>query len=88
MSDPVFQQAFARVRSRYSDVEWQSRSGRDVVEEVYREIRIIDTELKQASRPNQAGAERRETHSPRAGPDRGDEIQGDGGHAKAPPSRE
>ncbi len=43
-SDEVFQEAFNRVRSRYSDREWQTLSSQQVVEEVYREMRAIDAE--------------------------------------------
>jgi hypothetical protein len=44
MSDQVFQEAFARVRARYSDAEWQTMSPQQVVEEIYREMRVIDVE--------------------------------------------
>jgi hypothetical protein len=42
MSDLTFQLAYARVRTRYSETEWQTMSPHQVAGEIYREIRILD----------------------------------------------
>jgi hypothetical protein len=47
MSDQIFQEAYAHVRSRYSDNEWRALTGHQITEEIYREIRIIDAERNQ-----------------------------------------
>jgi hypothetical protein len=49
MSDPSFEQAFARVRSRYPDDEWRSMGSKAIAEAIYREIRTIDAERQRRS---------------------------------------
>ena len=44
MSDHIFQDAFARVRSRHDDQAWFALSPREITDSIYREIRIIDHE--------------------------------------------
>jgi hypothetical protein len=44
MSDQVFQNAYARVRSRHTDLAWFALSPREITDSIYREIRIIDSE--------------------------------------------
>ena len=44
MSDRVFEEAYARVRSRFSDDAWFAMPPRAVTDEIYREIRQIDAE--------------------------------------------
>ena len=44
MSDHVFQDAYARVRSRYSDQAWLNLAPREITDAIYREIRRIDSE--------------------------------------------
>ena len=44
MSDPLFQKAYARARSRFSDSGWLSLSPREITEAIYGEIRQIDAE--------------------------------------------
>jgi hypothetical protein len=47
MSDGSFQEAYARVRSRYSDQAWIALSPRQITDAIYREIRQIDAERNQ-----------------------------------------
>jgi hypothetical protein len=42
MSDLIFQDAYARVRSRYSNQEWVALSPREVTTLIYQEMREID----------------------------------------------
>ena len=44
MSDQVFQDAYSRVRGRFSDREWFGMTPREITDAIYREIRIIDQE--------------------------------------------
>jgi hypothetical protein len=44
MSDRVFQDAYARVRSRHTDQTWFALSPREITDSIYREIRVIDRE--------------------------------------------
>lgn len=44
MSDPIFQEAYARVRGRYDDQAWFALSSREIADSIYREIRLIDRE--------------------------------------------
>lgn len=44
MSDPVFQAAFNRVRSRHSDRAWFALSPREITDSIYQEIRSLDRE--------------------------------------------
>jgi hypothetical protein len=44
MSDQVFQNAYARVRSQHNDQAWFVLSPREITDSIYREIRRIDTE--------------------------------------------
>ena len=44
MSDQVFQDAYSRVRGRFSDQEWFGMTPRQITDEIYREIRVIDQE--------------------------------------------
>jgi len=47
MSDGSFQQAYARVRSRFSDQAWIALTPRQITDAIYREIRQIDAERNQ-----------------------------------------
>jgi len=42
MSDLIFQDAYARVRSRYSNQDWVTLSPREVTTLIYQEMREID----------------------------------------------
>jgi hypothetical protein len=44
MSDQIVQDAYNRVRSRYSDEVWYALPPRALTDEIYREIRRIDAE--------------------------------------------
>jgi hypothetical protein len=44
VSDRIFQDAYARVRSRHNDQAWFSLSQREITDSIYREIRAIDSE--------------------------------------------
>jgi hypothetical protein len=44
VSDRIFQDAYARVRSRHNDQTWFSLSQREITDSIYREIRAIDSE--------------------------------------------
>lgn len=47
MSDGSFQEAYARVRSRYTDHAWIALTPRQITDAIYREIRQIDAERNQ-----------------------------------------
>ena len=47
MSDGSFQEAYARVRSRYTDQAWIALTPRQITDAIYREIRRIDAERNQ-----------------------------------------
>ena len=49
MSDQVFQNAYARVRSRHTNQAWFSLSPREITDSIYREIRIIDSDTVSAA---------------------------------------
>jgi hypothetical protein len=49
MSDGSFQEAYARVRRRYSDQAWLALTPRQITEAIYREIRLMDAERNQNS---------------------------------------
>jgi hypothetical protein len=44
MSDQIFQDAYARVRGRYTDQAWFALTPREITDLIYREIRVIDCE--------------------------------------------
>jgi hypothetical protein len=44
MSDQIVQEAYKRVRSRYSDDAWFALPPRAITDEIYREMRQIDAE--------------------------------------------
>ncbi len=44
MSDHIFQEAYARVRSRYDDQTWFALSPREITDSIYAEIRAMDRE--------------------------------------------
>ena len=45
MTDPVFQQAYEAVRGAYSRDAWGALTPRQITDEIYREIRRIDSGL-------------------------------------------
>jgi hypothetical protein len=47
MSDGSFQEAYARVRGRYSDQAWIALTPRQITEAIYQEMRQIDAERNQ-----------------------------------------
>jgi hypothetical protein len=49
VSDPVFQEAYRRVRSRFSDRQWQTLTSQQITEEIYREMAVIDAEKRRRS---------------------------------------
>jgi hypothetical protein len=50
MSDPVFQEAYRRVRSRFNDQQqWGTLTNRQITEEIYREMAAIDAEKRRNS---------------------------------------
>jgi hypothetical protein len=51
MSDQIFQEAYTRVRARYSEEEWLALSPRQITDAIYREIRQIDAERSQSRPP-------------------------------------
>ena len=42
MSDQVFTQAYARVRARFSNRTWQNLSPREITDELFKEMRVLD----------------------------------------------
>ncbi|PPQ30137.1 hypothetical protein [Rhodopila globiformis] len=42
MRDPTFQDAYARVRGRFSDHDWLNLPPRKITDLIYREMRVID----------------------------------------------
>ena len=44
MNEQVFEEAYVRVRRRYSNVDWKALSRRDIDDAIYREIQIITAE--------------------------------------------
>jgi hypothetical protein len=44
MNEQVFEEAYVRVRRRYSNVDWKALSRRDIDDAIYREIQIITVE--------------------------------------------
>jgi hypothetical protein len=44
MNDGSFQEAYARVRSRYDDQAWIALTPRQITEAIYQEIRLLDAE--------------------------------------------
>lgn len=44
MSDQIFQDAYARVRGRHDDRVWFALSPREITDQIYQEMRIIDRE--------------------------------------------
>jgi hypothetical protein len=44
MKDQIFQDAYARVRSRHTDQAWFALSPREITDAIYLEIRAIDRE--------------------------------------------
>lgn len=49
MSDQIFQEAYARVRARYTEDAWLAMSPRQITDAIYREIRQIDAERARAN---------------------------------------
>ena len=45
MGDQTFFKAYVRVRARYTNRTWQSLSAREITEEIYEEIRLLDLQL-------------------------------------------
>lgn len=44
MSDALFQEAYARARSRFSEDAWLALNPRQITDAIYKEIRDIDAE--------------------------------------------
>jgi hypothetical protein len=44
VNEQVFEEAYVRVRRRYSNVDWKALSRRDIDDAIYREIQIIIAE--------------------------------------------
>ncbi|MGE0223527.1 MAG: hypothetical protein AB7F35_13150 [Acetobacteraceae bacterium] len=55
MSDRIFQEAYARVRSRYTEEAWLSLNPRQITDAIYREIRLIDAERVREREAGQTG---------------------------------
>lgn len=51
MSDPIVEEAYNRVRSRYSDEAWFALPPRALTDAIYKEIRQIDAERTGATLP-------------------------------------
>jgi hypothetical protein len=49
MSDRTFQEAYARARGSYNNIDWQTLSPHQLTEAIYRELRAIDAERNQKS---------------------------------------
>jgi hypothetical protein len=56
MSDPLFQEAYARARKRFGDEGWLALNPRQITDAIYEEIRQIDAE-RVAAVPSVARAE-------------------------------
>jgi hypothetical protein len=41
MNEQVFEEAYVRVRRRYSNVDWKALSRKDIDDAIYREIEVI-----------------------------------------------
>ncbi len=44
MADPLFQEAYARARIRFTEAAWLALTPRQITEAIYEEIRKIDAE--------------------------------------------
>jgi hypothetical protein len=53
MRDQIFQDAYARVRGRYTDQAWFALSPREITDAIYAEIRAIDQERLASSATNE-----------------------------------
>jgi hypothetical protein len=71
MSDRIFQEAYNRVRGRYTEDAWLSLNPRQLTDSIYKEIRLIDAERLRARQTPDVDAENPDTDppSPAAGPD-------------------
>ncbi len=49
MSDQTFIKAYARVRGRHTNRTWQNLSAREVTDEIYKEIHLIDQQAASAA---------------------------------------
>jgi hypothetical protein len=62
MSDQNFTKAYASVRSRHTNRTWQNLSAREISDEIYKEIHLLDLQLsaadeKTAAEPMRVAAE-------------------------------
>jgi hypothetical protein len=60
MNDPVFHEAYPRVRRRHGDLEWQTMRHPQVAEKIYREVRALDAERNPTPRPKAPKPEQNE----------------------------
>jgi uncharacterized protein involved in type VI secretion and phage assembly len=48
MSDQIFTKAYTRVRSRHTNRTWQNLSTREITDEIYKEIQLLDLQFSTA----------------------------------------
>jgi hypothetical protein len=48
MSDQNFTTAYTRVRNRHSNRTWQNLSAREIADEIYKEIHLLDLQVSAA----------------------------------------
>jgi hypothetical protein len=61
MTDGSFQEAYARVRSRYSDEAWLALTPREITEAIYGEFRLIDAARRQKAQSQEDAMPGRES---------------------------
>ena len=89
MSDPLFQEAYARARRHFSDSGWIALNPREITEAIYEEIRRIDAERAAAQAPIDAGERKgladkpAAKHAPRTGSTASPTVNGPGGKSRA-----
>jgi hypothetical protein len=62
MSDGSFQEAYARVRSRYDDQAWIALTPRQVTEAIYQELRLLDATRNRMGASNATAADPKLSH--------------------------
>jgi hypothetical protein len=50
--DQAFAQAYVRVRARYTARTWQNVSAREITDEIYKEMRLLDLQISDEANAN------------------------------------
>lgn len=56
VSDQAFIKAYVRVRARYTNRTWQNVSAREITDEIYKEMRLLDLQLSEEMGENSYNA--------------------------------